>query len=261
MRPLTLFILLTLLTPSSEVRFQGDAKNNNLPPPKSTLVTVHWPDLSNLESEVREHLLTSQALLIAAVRNTSTTDAKLSEAYGVMGQTYHAYSLNSPARECYVNASRLAPGNFRWVYLIAKLDQLEGRVDEAIKGYLLVRQLNPDYVAAIVNLGNIYLASNRLAEAKQNFAAALRIQKDNAAAVYGLGQIALSERQYAEAVSYFERTLAIVPAATRIHYSLAMAYRGLGELQKAKASLALQGAVGVRSADPLIDDIAGTSHG
>jgi len=247
--------LLILLIPAIEVWAQSDAKSNSLPPPRPSLVTVHWPDLSTLEVDVREHLLTSQASLTTAVKNSTATDATLGEAYGVMGQTFHAYSLSSPAKECYVNASRLAPGNFRWVYLLAKLYQQEGRVDEAIKSYLLVRNLNPDYVAAAVNLGNIYLESNRLAEAKLHFAAALKIEKDNAAAHYGLGQVALSERNYAEAVKFFERTLAIVPGATRIHYSLAMAYRGVGDLEKAKTNLALQGTVGVRPADPLIDEL------
>jgi tetratricopeptide (TPR) repeat protein len=247
--------LLIALIPAVEVRSQGDAKNNALLSPRSNLITVHWPDLSKLEVDVREYLLTSQATLAAAVKNASATDSALGEAYGVTGQTFHAYSLNSTARECYVNASRLGPKDFRWVYLIAKLDQLEGHVDEAIKGYLLVQKLNPGYVAAAVNLGNTYLEMNRLADARENFSAVLNIEKNNAAALYGLGQVALSERKYAEAARYFERTLAIIPAATRIHYSLAMAYRGLGDMQKAKANLALQGSVGVRPVDPLIDEL------
>jgi tetratricopeptide (TPR) repeat protein len=249
------FTLLIFLLPSIEAWSQREAKSNSLPPPRPNLLTVHWPDLSTLESDVQQHLVTSQASLTASVKNPSATDATLTEAYGVMGQTFHAYSLNSPAWECYVNASRLAPGDFRWAYLIAKLDHQAGRVDEAIKSYRLVQNLKPEYVAAAVNLGNIYLETNRLVEARANFAAALKIEKDNAAAHYGLGQVALGERNYEEAVRYFERALAIVPAANRIHYSLAMGYRGLGELEKAKASLGMLGTVGVRSADPLIDEL------
>src|SRR5262249_33176483 len=41
----------------------------------------------------------------------------------------------------------------------------------------------------------------------------------------------------------------------RIHYSLAMAYRGLGDAEKARMHLAQQGSVGVRVADPLIDGL------
>lgn len=256
MKRLTLSLaVLAFLIPSIEVSSQRDATNDQLPPPRPNLVAIHWPDLSGLESDVRQQLLAAQTSLAAAARDISATDETLSEEYGLMGQTYHAYSLSAPAKECYVNAGRMAPGNFRWIYLMAKLDQQDGRVDEAIRGYLQVRTLKPDYMAATVSLGNIHLEANRLAEARRNFAAALETEKDNAAAHYGLGQVALSERNYADAARHFERALAIAPAATRIHYSLAMAYRGLGQLEKAKANLALQGTVGVRTPDPLSDEL------
>jgi tetratricopeptide (TPR) repeat protein len=54
-------------------------------------------------------------------------------------------------------------------------------------------------------------------------------------------------------VGHFEKTLAQVPEANRVHYSLAMAYRGLGDVDKVKAHLAQQGTVGVRVSDPLVD--------
>jgi tetratricopeptide (TPR) repeat protein len=115
--------------------------------------------------------------------------------------------------------------------------------------------MSPEYVAASVNLGNIFLQLNRLDEAKQNFKAALIIDESSAAALYGLGQVALSQRSYAEAVNYLEKSLVLVPGANRIHYSLAMAYRGLGDGEKARAHLAQQGSVGVRVADPLFDGL------
>lgn len=239
------FFVLSLAIGQRDVRI--------LPAPRPNLVAIHWPVLATVEVEVREHLLQAQAALTAAVNVAGANDTTLAEAYGLMGQTFHAYSFNAPARECYVNASRLALKDFRWIYLLAKLDHQEGRIDDAIKNYLLAQSLNQNYVAAPINLGNIFLEANRLPEARQHFAAALKIDKDSPAAHYGLGQVALSERNYAEAVRYFERTLAIIPAATRVHYSLAMAYRGLGDIEKAKANLRLQGTVGVRVADPLVD--------
>ena len=244
-------ILLVLLLPIVETR--PPQAERILPAPKSNLVAVHWPDLSTVEAEVRVHLSEAQSSLITVVKTVSASDTTLSEAYGSAGQIFHAYSFNSTARECYVNASRLAAKEFRWIYLIAKLDQQDGRIDDAIKNFMMVQSLNPSYAAASINLGNILLEANRLSDARQHFAAALKIDANSPAAHYGLGQVALSERNYAEAVKYFERTLAIVSAATRVHYSLAMAYRGLGELEKAKDHLRLQGTVGVRVADPLVD--------
>ena len=228
---------------------------NALPPPKPNLVAVHWPDLTKLESEVREQLASLQNSLSVTVKNPATPEATLSEAYGTMGQIYHAYSLVLPAQQCYLNASRLAPKDFRWIYLLGKLDQLDGRFDEAVQRFLIARKLQPNYAAVPVNLGNIYVQLNRATDAKENFAAALEIDPNNAAANYGLGQLALSARRYAEAVQHFEKALAQVPGANRIHYSLGMAYRGLGNDEQAKKHLAQAGPVGVRAADPLLDGL------
>jgi tetratricopeptide (TPR) repeat protein len=229
--------------------------DNILAPPKPNLSAVHWPDLTQLEPDIRTQLVSLQNALTAAVKNSATTEASLSEAYGVMGEAYHAYSLLAPARECYLNAAILASKDFRWVYLLGKLDQQEGRIDDAIRRYRIASRLRPDYVAVPLNLGDIYLQLNRLEEAEGSFKAALQIERSNAAAYYGLGQVALSRRSYSEAINYFERALASAPDANRIHYSLAMAYRGFGNEEKAKDHLSQQGSVGVRPADPLVDGL------
>ena len=234
---------------------QTTLDNGVLQPPRPGLVALHWPDLTNLEESVREQLTMAQASLTATVKDAVISDTQLGEAYGRLGQIYQAYSLIAAARECYLNAAHLAPKDFRWVYLLAKLDQQEGRFEEAIRGYRAAQTLHPEYVAVPVNLGNIFLQLDRLDEAAESFRTALAIDKDNPAAHYGLGQVAISRRNYAEAVKYFEKTLALVPAATRVHYSLAMAYRGLGDSEKAKAHLAQQGTVGIRVADPLVEGL------
>ena len=217
------------------------------------LVDIHWPDLSQLEPDVRDQIKSQQDILISTIKDTKSTDTKLSDAYGSMGEIYHAYSLTAPARECYLNANTLAPKDFRWIYLLAKLDQLEGRVDDAIRRYRTVTSLKPDLVAAFVNLGNIYLELDRLEDARSNYATALQKDPNIPAAHYGLGQVALSRRNYAEAVDHFEKALTLAPDANRIHYALGMAYRGLQNAEKAKLHLAHQGPVGVRVADPLMD--------
>jgi tetratricopeptide (TPR) repeat protein len=56
-------------------------------------------------------------------------------------------------------------------------------------------------------------------------------------------------------VTYLEAALRAVPAANRLHYNLAMAYRGLGEMEKAKAHLERRGTVGLRPPDPLVDEL------
>jgi tetratricopeptide (TPR) repeat protein len=155
-----------------------------------------------------------------------------------------------------MNATRLASREFRWNYLLAKVQQLQGHADAAIRSYQVATALQLAYVPAHINLGNLYLELNRLEEAKARFGLALQKEPNNAAAHYGLGQVALSQRNYAEAVQHLQRALELVPGANRIHYPLALAYRGLGNVEKARAHLAQQGTVGVRIADPFVDRLA-----
>jgi tetratricopeptide (TPR) repeat protein len=225
----------------------------NSSPQRPRLVEVHWPDLSQLEPEVRTQIKSQQDTLIATINDASSSQNKLGLTYGALGELYQAYSLLAPAEECYLNANRLAPKDFRWIYLLAKLEHLQGRANDAIQNYQLAASLQPTFVPAHINLGNLYLELDRLEEARTSFALALQREPNNAAAHYGLGQVALSRRNYAEAVAHLESALALVPEANRIHYPLALAYRGLGNTERAKAHLAQQGTVGVRVVDPLLD--------
>ena len=250
-----ILVLVSLLTTSVVVRSQTTSGDRVLRVSRTELVDVHLPDLSKLEERVREQLTAEQDSLAATLKNPAISNASLSEAYGKLGQAYHAYSLTASARECYFNATTLAPNDFRWIYLPAKLDQQAGYFEDAISRFSRARDLRPDYVAASVNLGNIFLELNRLSDAQAAFVKALAIEKNNPAALYGMGQVSASNRDYATAVRYFEETLAEVPGANRVHYSLAMAYRGLGNAEKVKGHLAQQGTVGVRVTDPLFDGL------
>ena len=248
-------VLLTTVAVAIRVAAQPGSSSTLPSPSRYKLVPVHLPDTTKLEPEVRDQLNSLQASLSAVLKDPSASQSTLAEAYGAVGQTYHAYMLTLPAGECYVNASLLEPKDFRWVYLLGRIAQREDLVDPAISQLVAARALRPDYVPIHVNLGNVLLQLNRLEEAVTSFKAALALDKTNAAALYGLGQVALSQHCYAAAVSFFEQALQRVPEANKIHYSLAMAYRGLGDLAQAKAHLAQQGTVGVRVVDPLVDQL------
>src|SRR5688500_18571067 len=62
------------------------------------------PDLTNIENEVREQITSLQNALSNALKDPKISSTELSEAYGKLGQAYHAYSLTAPAHDCYVNA-------------------------------------------------------------------------------------------------------------------------------------------------------------
>ena len=102
-------------------------------------------------------------------------------------------------------------------------------------------------------------ALDRLREAREQYQSVLTALP--AAAHQGLGEVALRERRYREALEHFRAALDRVPQATALHYSMAMAYRGLGRLDEARAQLARRGAGGVVAADPVVDSLQSLVRG
>ncbi len=230
-----------------------DSSNEVIEPPNSGLVAIPLPQLDRMDKPVIEQIESFQKTFIYLISKEDIPDASLADGYGGLGQLYHAYEIIESAESCYLNASRLAPEDYRWIYLLGVLYQKSGRLSKSVDYFITVRELEPGYVAAASNLGNVYLQLNLLEEATNEFQATLKLAPGFPSALYGLGIISLLKQKYSEAVKQFRAALEKVPAANRIHYSLAMAYRGLGDLQNAQKHLSQQGTVGVRPIDPLVD--------
>ena len=64
----------------------------------------------------------------------------LMEAYGGLGQLYHAYELTSAAEASYRNANRLAPEEHRWLQLLGDLYDQTGRLEEAEASFAAPRR-------------------------------------------------------------------------------------------------------------------------
>lgn len=225
-----------------------------------TFQPIPAPDLSGLEPEVAAQLRDARALLDALLAGEGT-QADLGEAAGDLGRLYHVYGFGEPAAAAYANASRFAPRDFRWPYFLAHLQQPAGRTAEAEVSYRRALELRPGYAPALVHLGEVLLSANRPDEAEAILKQALAEPGSAAAARAALGEVALSRRQFREAAEYLEAALAAAPDADRLHHPLGLAYRGLGEIDKARDHLARAGRVGVRPADPLMDELNGLRQG
>ena len=97
----------------SEVGSQQE--DSVLPPPRVGLLSLPYPDTEPLEEQVREQFRELQRNLAKLVRKPETTKSQLSEAYGLLGQMYHAYALSDVAEICYLNAHRVEPKDFTGV--------------------------------------------------------------------------------------------------------------------------------------------------
>ncbi len=230
-------------------------------PGDSSLVPVPLPKMDALEETVQKQLSSSMDFLRGLVDQEGASPIDLSEAFGWMGRLYHAYDLMDSATACYLNAHRLAPSDFRWAYYLASAYQGTGHGNDAVDTYNKALELQPNDLPSMVHLGDVHLEQNRVDKAEKLFRKALSIDGSCAACLTGLGQVAMSGRDFTTAAEHFEAALSLIPEANRLHYLLAMAYRGAGETEKARAHLARSGPVGTRAPDPLLEELTQLTQG
>jgi tetratricopeptide (TPR) repeat protein len=125
----------------------------------------------------------------------------------------------------------------RWPYYVAHLHKSKGETEQAELAFRRVLELSPDDFPTLVWLGRLNLDKGKPEEAEPLFAKALARMPQSVAALAGLGGAALARRDYAAAVTHLEQALTIDPGADSLHSPIAMAYRGLGAVDKAEPHL------------------------
>lgn len=209
--------------------------------------------VAGVEAVVAEQLEGLEDLAVADLEAGAESAA---EAVGELGRHLHAYGLTESAAGCYRLAAELAPRDFQWPYLLGYLNQSAGRLEEAARLYEKALAIVPGVSPALIRLAATYAELGNPDKAEWLYREALRSDTASAAAEAGLGELLLSLDRTAEGAALLERALAKVPEANRLFYPLALAYRKLGEEEKARELLAWRGSVGLKPADPLIDSLA-----
>jgi tetratricopeptide (TPR) repeat protein len=226
---------------------------SDLAPARPGLVVVPIPRLDSLEPAVAGQLREARLEFERVVAKPGAGRSDVATAYGSLGQAFHAYEFFEAAEGLYANALRLAPGEVKWLHLLAYLYQQIGRLEEAADRFLAALRAGPDDHAAAVRLGEVYLGLNRLRDAREQFESVQT--RFPAAARSGLGEVALREGRFEEAIRHFRAVLERAPQATAVHYSLAMAYRGLGRLAEARSHLEQRGPGGITPVDPIVESL------
>ncbi len=219
------------------------------------LLPVPEPDLSRLEAAVQKRLRGARADFAAFTKRAGQTDAALGDTYGDLGRLYHAHHLFDPAEACYRNAQTLMPEDFRWPYLLGYVYQATGRLELAMTSYQRALEHPPDYAPVQLRLAQVYIDLTQPDRAEPLLQKALTAQGLEGAAAFGLGRAALTRQEYKKAAAWFEQALEACPEASRIHYPLAMAYRGLGDIERARQHLGLHGPREAKISDPLVDEV------
>jgi tetratricopeptide (TPR) repeat protein len=204
-----------------------------------------------VQAQVRERYET----LIRKIANRHTAPEDLATAYGQYGMILQAAEYFDAAEPCYLNAEALVPDDIRWRYYLAHVYKSKGATDRAEAVFRQVLALRPDDFPTIVWLGRLMLDDGRPVEAQSFFDQALDLMPQSVAALAGLGRADLAQHDYEAAAKHLESALTIDSSAESLHSPLAMAYRGLGQLDKAAPHLRQWKNTDLPLADPLQQEL------
>lgn len=220
------------------------------------LLPLPRPDLTAAEAAVREQVAGKQAELDALLSDPQADPGETARAFGSLGRIYIVYEFLDAAEACFENARRLDPDDFRWHYLRGYSARVAGRLQEAAAHLERALALAPEFLPALLRLGDVRLELGEPQPARTLYERALALDPEVAAAHEGLGRAAAALADDALAAERYERALELEPEATALHYPLAQAYRRLGQVEKARFHLERRGLVNPRIPDPVINPIA-----
>lgn len=222
--------------------------------PFDGLKDLPLPRIDNLEPRVAAQLKQAQDELLKEIKHGDRLNT--GNAYGVLGEIYHSYKLKVEAEICYFNTLALDELRMSTIYLYARLLHEAHRTEEAIPLYDRFSKRHKNYGAVFYHLGDIALDKGEFDKASGYFRKSLGTQ-EHAAGYMALGRVEMARENYAEAIKHFERSLEILPQATRLNYFIATALRKMGKVDEAKERMKLAGKIGPRMPDPLFGRLKG----
>ena len=211
------------------------------------------PDVSRLAASVQAQMRERHAALMVRLEDRTTPPVELAAAYAGLGLILMAAQYNEIAATCYLAAQALVPDDARWPYYLGHLYRLQGETVKASQFFTRALDLRPTDTPTLIWLGEMFLDQDRPDEAEPLFRRALSRDPGSAAALSGVGRAALAKRDFARAIDHLERATAAEPQALSLHYSLAAAYRGMGQLDRASAHVARRGVGRTTPRDPLME--------
>jgi superkiller protein 3 len=120
-----------------------------------------------------------------------------------------------------------------------------GQLDEAIRAFKKALVIEPDMLAALVNLGSAYVAKEKYDAAIEQYKKAVEVKPGDATILYNLGTAYINKGAFKLATGVYEEALRIDPKMGDAHNGLAYSYYRLKRYDLAWRHLQLAQELGV----------------
>ncbi len=147
-------------------------------------------------------------------------------------------AITSAGRTVTSAAGAKSPGPDEAERLFLEASQIDeggqGSWDAAARAYRQVLALDPSFVPALINLGNLYYEADMLAEAQALYERAAAVDEYVFEAPFNLGNIHHDQGRFEEARACYETAVRLDPKYADAHFYLAVTLEKLGRSNEAK---------------------------
>lgn len=171
---------------------------------------------------------------IQAARDAVVQHPQSAEAWGRFGMTLQAHEYPAEAMDCYRQAARLQPDEFRWPYLLGSL--LEGTDKEkAIAAYRQAIEIQPEIAQLRVKLADTLIQVGQSEAAEPELKRALDLVPTHPFARFLSARLLFQSQAYQECLQQLEPLSQEPPPRRGVVELLTQVYSRLGDQKEAKA--------------------------
>ena len=219
------------------------------------LSRVPEPDLSQVPAVDAQRLRDYRTLTAGALQHAAEPmQAQLAaNTFGDLCARYLHYELHDAAAVCLDQLRELAPADFQWAYFKLLLQIASGDLEGAVAAAEEALAIRPDDPSTLIRLAELQVAAGDIDGAEAAYEAAIEAYPESATARIGLGYIALERDDPATALQIFQEVAASQPEGSEANHHVGLAYRALGDADRAAEAWRLNQDVLIPMYDPLLE--------
>lgn len=216
---------------------------------------VPEPDLSQVPAVDAQRLRDYRTLTAGALQHAAEPmQAQLAaNNFGDLCARYLHYELHDAAGICLDQLRELAPADFQWAYFRLLLQIATGDLEGAVAAAEEALAIRPDDPATLIRLAELRVAAGDVDAAEAAYEAAMEAYPESATARVGLGYIALERDDPAKALRIFQEVAATQPEGSEANHHVGLAYRALGDADRAAEAWRLNQDILIPMYDPLLE--------